>query len=225
MRLFSRKKSKSSMGSLKRTSKRLLIVSGCMLSLLMVAPSMNVEAIDNVLGIETAYAAETYSENWKENQGVWQYYLNDGSLAKDAWIQDHGEWYLLDSSGNMRVGLFKSNGGKYYLLDTVRGTGTYGKLLKNNMVYGGITLKCDTSSAYEGALSQETINALRGIGLDFDSAPSVENTQHVSNGKVETNPGGGATENNIPGRETDGGYDLGGGTGGYTVPEKEIYVP
>lgn len=215
MRLFSRRSNKN----LKRTGKRLLIMSGCMLSLFMLAPVSN----NNSLGSITAYAAEvTYSDNWKmDNSGNWKYYLNDGSVVKDAWVQDHGEWYLLGSDGNMRTGIFKSNGNKYYLLDTVRNTGTYGELLKNGMVYNGVTLKCDTSSEYEGALSQETINALRGIGLDFDSAPSVENTQHVSNGKVETNPDGGKTTST-------GGTvinDLGGGTGGYTVPEKEIYVP
>lgn len=138
----------------------------------------------------TTYAAEvTYSDNWKmDNAGNWRYYLNDGSVVTNSWVQDHGEWYLLGSDGNMRTGLFKSNGNKYYLLDTVRGTGTYGKLLKNGSVYSGITLQCDTSSTYEGALSQETINALRGIGLDFESAPSVENTQHVENGVAAPQP-------------------------------------
>lgn len=221
MRLFSRRSNKSNK-NLKRTGKRLLLVSGCMMALFMMAPVANNSMLNTMTGTIEAQAAETYSDNWKmDSSGNWKYYLNDGSVVKDAWVQDHNEWYLLGSDGNMRTGIFKSNGNKYYLLDTVRNTGTYGKLLKNGMIYNGVTLKCDTSSAYEGALSQETINALRGIGLDFDSAPSVENTQHVSNGKVETNPGGGKTTST-------GGTvinDLGGGTGGYTVPEKEVYVP
>lgn len=83
----------------------------------------------------------------------------------------------------MRTGIFKSNGGKYYLLDEVRGTGTYGKLITNGMIYKGITIKADTSAEYEGALSQETINALSGL-FDFGSAPNVENTKHVENGQV-----------------------------------------
>ena len=86
----------------------------------------------------------------------------------------------------MRTGVFKSNGGKYYLLDTVRGTGTYGKLLKNGSVYNGITLKCDTSAEYEGALSEDTLAAL---GVDLTSVPNVENTKHVENGSVVVTTG------------------------------------
>jgi hypothetical protein len=132
-----------------------------------------------------AQAAETYSDNWKiDSNQNWWYYMDDGTLAKDAWIEDHGEWYLLGSDGMMRTGVVKSNGGRYYLLDTVRGTGTYGKLLKNGGVYQGITIKAEASGAYEGALSDETIAALRNIGVEVDNVVNVENTKHVSGGKV-----------------------------------------
>ena len=136
----------------------------------------------------TAHAA-TYSDNWKmDGAGVWWYYLNDGSVAKDAWVKDYGEWYLLGSDGAMRTGVFQSNEGKYYLLDTVRNTGTYGKLLKNGAVYQGITLKCDISEAYEGALSDESIAALKSAGVSFENVPNVENTKHVENGVITSNP-------------------------------------
>ena len=145
----------------------------------------------NPLGSMTVQAATTYSDKWKiDGAGTWWYYLNDGSVAKDAWVKDYGEWYLLGSDGAMRTGVFQSNEGKYYLLDTVRNTGTYGKLLKNGVVYQGITLKCDTSEAYEGALSDESIAALKSAGVSFETVPNVENTKHVENGVITLNPVG-----------------------------------
>ena len=145
----------------------------------------------NPLGSMTVQAATTYSDNWKiDGAGTWWYYLNDGSVAKDAWVKDYGEWYLLGSDGAMRTGVFQSNEGKYYLLDTVRNTGTYGKLLKNGAVYQGITLKCDTSEAYEGALSDESIAALKSAGVSFENVPNVENTKHVESGVITSNPVG-----------------------------------
>lgn len=153
----------------------------------------------------TAYASETYSDNWKvDNAGNWRYYLNDGSVVTDAWVQDHGEWYLLGSDGNMRTGIFRSNGGKYYILDTVRGTGTHGKLLKNGSVYLGVTLQCDTTPDYEGALSEETVESLRAAGMDFINVPDVQNTKHVENGAAAGAPEITQPENNT-GSFEDGG--------------------
>ena len=123
--------------------------------------------------------ASSYSRYWRsEADGSWKYYVNGLALATNAWIHDHDEWYLVDSEGNMRTGVFQSNDGKYYLLDTVQGTGTYGKLLKDGMVYQGITLSCDTSDTYEGALSEESIEALSSL-FDFSNAPYVANTRHI----------------------------------------------
>lgn len=201
---------------MKRIGKRFLIVTGCMLSLLMVS--------NNGLDSMTVYASELpYSSRWEtQSDGNWKYKLDTGSYATNAWVLDEvdGNWYLLSESGIMRSGIFESYG-KYYLLSEVH-NGHYGHLVKNGEVYNGIVINADTSSSYEGALSQESLNALQSSGYNLGSVPSVTGTQHVSNGVVD---GGGATENNIPGREVNGGYDLGGGTIGYTVPEKEIYVP
>ena len=178
--------------------KRLVITTG---ALLLLAGSPIVQAnplgeyMNTITNTITAQAAETYSDNWKmDGAGTWWYYLNDGTVAKDSWVQDHGEWYLLGSDGAMRTGIFESNGGRYYLLDTVRGTGTYGKLLKNGSTYAGVTLSCDTSADYEGALSQETINSLKAAGVDFNNVPNVSNTKHVSNGQVTS--GGSTSQNN-----------------------------
>ena len=86
---------------------------------------------------------------------------------------------MLDSNGTMRTGVFRSNGGKYYVLDTVRGTGTYGKLLKDGMVYQGVVLHADTSATYEGALTDETLQQLANAGVEVINVPNVENTMHV----------------------------------------------
>ena len=141
-------------------------------------------------------AAQTYSDNWKEDAaGNWYFYNDDGTLVKDSWVHDFGEWYLLDSNGTMRTGVFRSNGGKYYVLDTVRGTGTYGKLLKDGMVYQGVVLHADTSAAYEGALSDETLQQLAAVGVDTVNVPNVENTMHVDkDADREKNVGAGDTQ-------------------------------
>ena len=125
------------------------------------------------------YAAE-YSDNWKLNSdNNWQYYKNGNKLIS-TWVQDNNNWYLFDKDGVMRVGLYESYG-KYYLLDDVRGTGTYGKLLKNGATYKGINISADTSSEYEGALSEDTLNRLSGVGLSKNSAANVSGTAHNTN--------------------------------------------
>lgn len=125
------------------------------------------------------YAAE-YSDNWKLNSdNNWEYYKNGNKLIS-TWVQDNNNWYLFDKDGVMRVGLYESYG-KYYLLDDVRGTGTYGKLLKNGATYKGINISADTSSEYEGALSEDTLNRLSGVGLSKNSAANVTGTAHNTN--------------------------------------------
>ena len=84
----------------------------------------------------------------------------------------------------MRSGIFESYG-KYYLLSEVH-DGHFGHLVKSGEVYNGVTIKADTSEASEGALSQESIDALKGLGYQFSSVTSVTGTQHVSDGKVTT---------------------------------------
>lgn len=144
------------------------------------------------------YAAE-YSDNWKLNSdNNWEYYKN-GNKLKNTWLQDNNNWYLLDMHGVMGVGLYESFG-KYYLLDDVRGTGTYGKLLKNGGTYKGINISADTSSEYEGALSEATLNQLSGVGLNRSTAKGllrsiathVAGTEdNTSNGAVQSQGKGG----------------------------------
>ena len=134
----------------------------------------------------TALAAKSYSDNWQiDSAGTWHYMMEDGTLAKDAWVHDCGYWYLLDENGNMLTGLVKSNGGKYYLLDTIRGTGTYGKMLQNGGVYEGIVISASTNADDEGSLSEGTLSQLVAANkADLAIAPNVENTKHIENGAV-----------------------------------------
>lgn len=167
----------------KRIAKNFVLSTGA-LALMLFAPaapkSTLGQAISTVTNQIEVQAAQTYSDNWKEDAtGNWHFYNDDGTLVKDAWVHDYGEWYLLDSNGTMRTGVFRSNGGKYYVLDTVRGTGTYGKLLKDGMVYQGVVLHADTSATYEGALTDETLQQLANAGVEVINVPNVENTMHV----------------------------------------------
>ena len=169
----------------KRITKNFVLSTGA-LALMLFAPaapkSTLGQAISTVTNQIEVQAAQTYSDNWKvDAMGNWYFYNDneDGTLVKDAWVHDYGEWYLLDSNGTMRTGVFRSNGGKYYVLDTVRGTGTYGKLLKDGMVYQGVVLHADTSATYEGALTDETLQQLANAGVEVINVPNVENTMHV----------------------------------------------
>ena len=163
-------------------TKHILLSAELLLGIMFTCPVMN-----NIITI-TAMAAEAYSDNWfneKEDlSGTWYYRMNDGSLCTSSWVHDRGQWYLLDASGNMLTGVVKSNGGKYYLLDTVRGTGTYGKMLTNGSVYNGVTISASVNADDEGSLSADTIAQLRAANVNVDNIPNVENTKHVEGGVV-----------------------------------------
>lgn len=133
----------------------------------------------------TSFAVDPYSPFWEiDSNQVWHYRMADGTYAADAWIHDevNGDWYLLDPNGDMLSGMFCSYG-KYYYLDTVRGTGHYGRLLKNGQTVNGVMIKASTDAEDEGALSEESLRALQGEGISASSAKEVSGTRHVSGGK------------------------------------------
>ena len=170
-----------------KTLKRIILTTGVMISLFGAPIVQNNPLMDymNSMTTITAMAAEAYSDNWSiDSNGTWHYYMNDGSLCTSSWVHDNGQWYLLDASGNMLTGIVKSNGGKYYLLDTVRGTGTYGKMLTNGSVYNGVTISASVNADDEGSLSADTIAQLRAANVNVDNVPNVENTKHVEGGVV-----------------------------------------
>lgn len=126
-----------------------------------------------------------YSSRWEiMSNGDWKYKMDNGQYATGKWLQDEVDknWYLMNENGIMRSGIFKSYD-RYYLLSEIH-DGHFGHLVKNGEVYHGITIKADTSSTYEGALSQESINALKAIGYNFNTVKDVSGTSHVSDGKV-----------------------------------------
>lgn len=145
----------------------------------------------------TAQAAEQsqlpYSIYWEtQADGSWKYRLNTGGYAVNRWVQDEVDhnWYLLDDNGVMRTGVYKSYG-KYYLLSEVH-DGHYGHLVKNGEVYNGITISASTNADDEGALTDSTLSALRGAGVNVDNVQDVSGTAHTTGGQDVaggTNPG------------------------------------
>lgn len=236
MGLFSRKRSiieknrnsNSGMNNLKRTGKRLLLVTGCMMALLMAAPMLQSEAVDNVLGVETAYASEsTFSEFWfQDTDGSWKVRDNSGNIVKNAWLCDdaisaNGQnvWYLLDANGNMLTqGLVQDQTGNYYSLE-VNHNGFYGMLRYQSGNYDGVNLSLESShsGAFASIKNSEAIEALKSKYGVTNVNINNSNCVYTSTFKSTTsnnNPGGGATENNI----------LPGG-GGKTLPPGFYNIP
>lgn len=173
---------------MKENIKRLVIVTGTFL-LLAGTPIIHENPLGQYLNTLTgtieAQAAQPYSTNWEtQSDGSWRYRMTDGSYATNAWIQDDVDlnWYVLDEAGTMKSGLYKSND-RYYLLSEQH-DGHFGHMIKDGETYQGIVIKADTSSAYEGALSSESLKALRSLGLKTELAQDISGTKHVSKGEV-----------------------------------------
>lgn len=159
---------------------RLILTTGALLCLT-AAPI----AQTNPLGSMEVQAAELpYSIYWEtQADGSWKYKLDAGSYATNRWVQDEVDhnWYLLDDNGVMRTGVYKSYG-KYYLLSEVH-DGHYGHLVKNGEVYNGITISASTNADDEGALTDSTLSALRGAGVNVDNVQDVSGTAHTTDGQ------------------------------------------
>ena len=161
---------------------RLILTTGALLCLT-AAPI----AQTNPLGSMEVQAAELpYSIYWEtQADGSWKYKLNTGGYAS-GWIQDEVDknWYYMDESATMQSGVYKSNG-KYYLLSELH-DGHYGHMVKNGEVYQGITISASTNADDEGALSDSTLSALRGVGVNVDNVPDISGSQHVKDGEITT---------------------------------------
>lgn len=218
MRLFSRKKrSKSSMGSLKRSGKRLLIMSGCMLSLFMMAPVANNSILNTMTGTIEAQAAQ--STRWVGSGDRWQVSDNQGGFLKNCWFEDlDGNWYMLGAEDGsvMYAGLVTDNStNKTYLLNTNH-DGTYGRMLTVNGTYNvnGVNVYLEFNQNHDGTFGAIT------SGLSEARATGVTESKRDN---IPTEDGGGVTGST--GNKKGVGGGLSGGTGGYTIPEKEVYVP
>ena len=159
---------------------RLILTTGALLCLT-AAPI----AQTNPLGSMEVQAAELpYSIYWEtQADGSWKYKLNTGGYAS-GWIQDEVDknWYYMDESATMQSGIYKSYG-KYYLLSEIH-DGHYGHMVKNGEVYQGITISASTNADDEGALSDSTLSALRGAGVNVDNVPDISGSQHISDGEI-----------------------------------------
>lgn len=159
---------------------RLILTTGALLCLT-AAPI----AQTNPLGSMEVQAAELpYSIYWEtQADGSWKYKLNTGGYAS-GWIQDEVDknWYYMDESATMQSGVYKSYG-KYYLLSEIH-DGHYGHMVKNGEVYQGITISASTNADDEGALTDSTLSALRGAGVNVDNVPDISGSQHVSDGEI-----------------------------------------
>lgn len=188
-----------------KSLKRIILTTGVMISLFGAPIVQNNPLMDymNSMTTITAMAAEQqslpYSTRWEtQADGVtWKYRYDSGGYASDRWVRDEvdGNWYLMDENGIMRYGVFTSYG-RYYLLSELH-DGHFGHMVKNGEVYQGVTIVAEASGEYEGALSADTINALRSAGVNVDNVPDVTGTQHTSNGEDEptTPPAPTPTEN------------------------------
>ena len=161
---------------------RLILTTGALLCLT-AAPI----AQTNPLGTMEVQAAELpYSIYWEtQADGSWKYKLNTGGYAS-GWIQDEVDknWYYMDESATMQSGVYKSYG-KYYLLSELH-DGHYGHMVKNGEVYQGITISASTNADDEGALTDSTLSALRGAGVNVDNVPDISGSQHISDGEITT---------------------------------------
>ncbi|MFR7533162.1 MAG: hypothetical protein ACLUVJ_12705 [Lachnospira eligens] len=173
---------------MKNKLKKVIITTGTLLCLTMAPIAQN-----NPLGqflnevsctMEVQAAELPYSIYWEtQADGSWKYKLNTGGYAS-GWIQDEVDknWYYMDESATMQSGVYKSNG-KYYLLSELH-DGHYGHMVKNGEVYQGITISASTNADDEGALTDSTLSALRGAGVNVDNVPDISGSQHISDGEI-----------------------------------------
>lgn len=175
---------------MKNKFKRIIITTGALLMMTMapITQSNPLGQYLNEMTTITAQAAEqnqlSYSTRWEtQADGSWKYKLNTGGYAVNRWVQDEVDhnWYLLDDNGVMRTGVYKSYG-KYYLLSEVH-DGHYGHLVKNGETYNGVFISADTSAENEGALTDSTLSALRGAGVNVDNVQDVSGTTHTTGGQ------------------------------------------
>lgn len=55
---------------------------------------------------------------WKEENGSWKYYSEDGTYKKNCWARIGGYWYRFDREGNMVTGWVKVGGYYYFFRET-----------------------------------------------------------------------------------------------------------
>ena len=220
---------------MKNRLKKIIITTGALFCLT-AAPIAQTNPLGeylNSMTTITAYASEqnqlSYSTRWEtQADGSWKYKLDAGGYAS-GWIQDEVDknWYYMDSSCTMQSGVYKSYN-KYYLLSEVH-DGHFGHLVKNGETYNGVFISADTSAEYEGALTDSTLSALRGAGVNVDNVPDISGSQHVSDGVIASNPTPPSSQPSQHQNVNDRNQALldkwygGGGIGGFTGSKIHLY--
>ena len=62
----------------------------------------------------TAYAGQWVPDDSISGTRVWNYYTDQGDLARDGWYWIDGQWYYCEYSGMMRTGWLDYQGEHYY---------------------------------------------------------------------------------------------------------------
>lgn len=194
MRLFSRRSNKS----LKRTGKRLLIVSGCMMTLFMMAPVANNSMLNTMTGTIEAQAAQ--STRWVGSGDRWQVSDNQGGFLKNCWFEDlDGNWYMLGAEDGsvMYAGLVTDNStGKTYLLNTNH-DGTYGRMVTSNGTYNvnGVNVYLEFNQNHDGSFGAiiQGLNEARSTGVTESKRDSIPTENNNSQKTENNNPGSGST--------------------------------
>lgn len=193
MGLFSRK---NQVSNLKRTGKRLLLVTGCMLSLFMVAPVMN----NSLTGSMTAYAAEVQNGyTWYQSGDTWHIRDNLGNDLVNSWYQDiDGSWYLLDGTGNMMTGLIHDSITNKYYLTNGNHDGTFGRMIVQDGVYDGVSLRFNQQHDGTYGCIIDGLSNYLNLGKGTTEVSGIPNASAggTTNSVPDGGSGGGATENN-----------------------------
>lgn len=204
--------------------KHILLSAGLLLGVMFTGTIMN--SMTTITAMAAEQQSLPYSTRWEtQADGVtWKYRYDSGGYASDRWVRDEvdGNWYLMDENGIMRYGVFTSYG-RYYLLSELH-DGHFGHMVKNGEVYQGVTIVAEASGEYEGALSADTINALRSAGVNVDNVIDVSGTQHTTAGEDETPSQN--TDNSLNSKENSqkimDQYFGGNGVGGYIKGEHPL---
>lgn len=75
--------------------------------------ALSTAAILSVGAFMTSFA----DVGWKEENGVWVYYVESGANVTEEWKKSGDNWYWLDSNGQMAVNKLLDIKGDYYYLD------------------------------------------------------------------------------------------------------------
>ena len=60
------------------------------------------------------------SSGWRQENGQFHYYTEDGTLVTSQWIQDDSGWHYVDASGNAVKGWYTTPNGKTWYFDPAK---------------------------------------------------------------------------------------------------------